>query len=361
MLEGFSDGNGSMPILGLEPFTVPLSEDGSFIPVPEYFDAMCQNAFDSIMPTIKARLDTLNDIREFKDIFTIKDTIRKVLAFRAELLPRFKTLRKRFGLYADVHLQAEFNVATTVSDVCALHRALTTAAKRARALVAQSGRLIKAHRTFTFSEFDDTEVDSGDYDLQVYPPVPRAVGHNFSTRRVYYDKSVFHVEIQYNYQFTEFQQQHAALLTLLDEMGLNLNPAIIWNAIPWSFVVDWVLKVGDFLDRYKLSNMGPVICIRRFIWSIKRGRRISTSRSFGLGLNSVAPWVCHSSDVPVDNTRETAYRRWNVMPSIGSYITTSGLSLHEFSLGVSLITTVIARRNPRQWGIHLPRAKPVAH
>jgi hypothetical protein len=42
----------------------------------------------------------------------------------------------------------------------------------------------------------------------------------------------------------------------LDLFGANLNPAIVWNAIPFSFVVDWFLKVGDYFDKMEVQLFG---------------------------------------------------------------------------------------------------------
>lgn len=38
---------------------------------------------------------------------------------------------------------------------------------------------------------------------------------------------------------------------LLTVAGIELNPGIVWDAIPFSFVVDWFSNVGDFLEQYR--------------------------------------------------------------------------------------------------------------
>lgn len=43
----------------------------------------------------------------------------------------------------------------------------------------------------------------------------------------------------------------ATLRGLLTVAGVELNPGIIWDAIPFSFVVDWFSNVGDFLEQYR--------------------------------------------------------------------------------------------------------------
>lgn len=43
----------------------------------------------------------------------------------------------------------------------------------------------------------------------------------------------------------------------LDTLGLNLSPTVIWNAIPYSFVVDWFANVGDCLKQYDSNWLSP--------------------------------------------------------------------------------------------------------
>lgn len=42
---------------------------------------------------------------------------------------------------------------------------------------------------------------------------------------------------------------------LLDALGFELNPAILWEAIPFSFVVDWFIGVGRYLEGLKLDTL----------------------------------------------------------------------------------------------------------
>jgi hypothetical protein len=35
---------------------------------------------------------------------------------------------------------------------------------------------------------------------------------------------------------------------LRNVLGLNMRPATLWNAIPWSWLVDYLFNIGDMLD-----------------------------------------------------------------------------------------------------------------
>lgn len=42
---------------------------------------------------------------------------------------------------------------------------------------------------------------------------------------------------------------------LLDSLGFELNPNIIWDAVPFTFVIDWFFDVGSWLSRYKVDAL----------------------------------------------------------------------------------------------------------
>jgi hypothetical protein len=89
--------------------------------------------------------------------------------------------------------------------------------------------------------------------------------------------------------------------------------------------------------------MKPTINIRRFLWSVKRHRRIFVSKELGYDLSGpLAPYRNLESPLPVVD--ESAYRRFVGMPSSSSIIS-SGLSSSEFSLGAAL---VITQRRPHK-------------
>lgn len=52
---------------------------------------------------------------------------------------------------------------------------------------------------------------------------------------------------------------------LLDSMGFELNPRIIWDAIPFSFVIDWFFGVGSWLSRFKVDALElPIVLVDAF-------------------------------------------------------------------------------------------------
>lgn len=331
--------------LGLPPF-LTAEPDGSFVAPAGNHDELMSRGLASILPIVKADLSLPNFIYELKDF---RAPIKKVVSvlksdsfIRAALkawgvnaasLRRF-TFKRLLQGSAGHYLNLKFNILPLISDIAKIRSAMSRTESRMADFVTREGKPQNRHFAFSWDEFTTATEE-------VYGGTPGATSPfdgtvNSSSRLVTYEPSVFHMQVQYNYNYTAYQRENALLLSYLDALGLNYNPAIIWNALPWSFVVDWVLGVGRYLDQMKVTHMEPVINIRRALWSIKRTRIVSVAKQTHPARSPLV--VLTTVKLPI--VRETAYRRSLFFPTASS-IQSSGLSSEEFSLGAAL---VIARR-----------------
>jgi hypothetical protein len=327
----------------LPPFIVE-AEDGSFVPPPNDLINLTHAALAAMLPVIKAELSLPNFLIELKDfkrpLLKSAEYFRSgvfINAIRKLGLRSNETFQQLIRRAAGSYLNLSFNLLPFISDVGKIRLAMSRTERRLNDFITRSGSPQNRHYVRYLHEFpdrDDSEVSGGS-----------ATSNSFwddcfssSSRKVTYEESTFHCQIQYNYNYTGYQLEHARMLAQLDSLGLNLNPAIIWNAIPWSFVVDWVAGIGPFLDSLKTENMKPMINIRRYLWSISRKRRITVTKSVRLYRTGT---LIASGQMPV--VVQTAYRRSVGIPTSSS-IALSGLNPKEFSLGAAL---VIARRRRR--------------
>lgn len=370
----FSSKFGSWCIPNVSPPLVVAQADGGFLADPPDLNNLVHLALEATLPAIKAELSLVNSIIELKDFKSLPETISNT----ASLLKRFvgakpsspllggvlsrirnafsisdgPTLREMTRGAADNYLQLEFNILPTISDISGIATALSRTERRINDMIVRQGRLQSKH--FTRYLTAPTYVDSiGSYTLNTgqfsgTSPVPgyssmyNAPDHTWKVVRSVSEVSpTFHAEIEYNYYFTRFQTEHAQLLGLLDALGVNLNPAIIWNAIPWSFVVDWVVGVGRWLNDRAVLNMEPTVNIMRFLWSYKRERTIKYDV-----LSSSNPTPRPRTYTRLPDTHETSYKRQVGLPS-GDSLITSGLSARELSLGLALAITRRRSENVR--------------
>jgi len=314
-----------------------------------------------MLPLIKSELSLVNSIIELKDFLTLKRSLDDItrdikivqsvystvkMSARMTLSRMLKANRARVRTASNAYLQHAFNLSTLVADINGIFRSLSNYEKKMNDLITRSGSVQTRHFRYVWGEHTFAHSDSkgslavSDWSLKDEGLSSGTLTRYQTLRRVVKTESaVFHAQIRYNYLFTDYQIRHAKLLTLLDYFGVNLNPAIIWNAIPWSFVVDWVFGVGRYLDQFKEGAMQPKINIIGYLWSVKRQRRTMVWSGI------TAPAVYHLDGLPkvdilLPMVDETAYRRQVETVGVSS-ITSSGLSLKEISLGAAL---VLARR-----------------
>jgi len=313
-----------------------------------------------MLPTVKGQLSLLNSIFELKDIMSVKKSAGLLISAIKELSTLIlggknlgQTLKQLARLGGDHYLQWKFNVAPLISDVQGIYRALANYERRINDLITRSGKLRTCHYS---KSLDDGGVIVSDWTTEGGMPYPLSKeGHGTyylsglksERRTVNTMPTKFHAQIQYNYLYDGFQREHAHVLALLDALGVNLNPAIIWNAIPWSFVVDWLIGVSRWLDNLKIGNMEPKINILQYSWSVKRERRIFVdlrvkANKYYSGYSSGQYPAEYMSSPGI---LETSYRRQCGLPA-RSWFETSGLSSTEFSLGAALVITR-SRRHKR--------------
>lgn len=344
----------NLPALASSQTGDPDSDYSEVAPL-EGLNELISTSLTKMWPTIKAELSLVNSLIELKDMRSLPETasrIRKWVSSYAKFGNSKRTLRDLTRTTADGYLQEKFNLIPAVQDLVSLWRSIVDLNSKCSELLAHEGKLSTKHYVRVIDN-DGGHVNSTEnVSLLRAGPVPFPIndwGPNgepglrpyyrvLFTRRVEYSPTLFHAELQYSYSYTGLQREHARLLTLLDRLGVNANPAIVWNAIPWSFVVDWVLGVSRWLTTQRLNAMEPRVGIHRFLYSYRRSRHITVScdiinfKSYYTG-DGTEDFVVERTLLPP--VFESAYCRSVELPDVAS-LTTSGLSLTELSLATAL-------------------------
>lgn len=327
------------PEQGLPKFSDDTLEKTVFVPFPASVDTLVQRALASMMPKIKSDLSLINSVLELKDFVSLKHFAKSAESFLLDLAFLGLKTRKKETASALVRmsssgfLQYKFNIAPLVSDIVGIIRSMSAVDKQLSALINRAGRLRVSHFGLHLNEYVPYSEASHTFVLgpseSYYPPMKG----NRSSRQVYTEPSYFHAEMKFNYNFTSYQLEHARLLSFLDFFGVKANPSIIWNAIPWSFAVDWVLSIGRWLNQFEVSNMEPKINIVDFLWSIKRSRRI-TAAAVRSSWDSNP--LHRPLGVSMPTVTETSYKRVAGLPTYNALLA-SGLNSKEFTLGAALV------------------------
>jgi hypothetical protein len=164
-----------------------------------------------------------------------------------------------------------------------------------------------------------------------------------------YSLARLNAEIEYTYDFGDLTRANAQLLGHLDSLGMGRNPVKdLWELVPWSFVVDWMVGIGRYLDRLDSPLLKPRIAVYRFCFSTTVHR--STTIDFSVGPRSGTELDnCDGGGAGRYVTVvENAYKRVIIDPNtVVGGLTTSGLSPKEVTLATALLLSRNRRRSKR--------------
>lgn len=128
------------------------------------------------------------------------------------------------------------------------------------------------------------------------------------------------------------------LKVLTAALGFELNPRIIWDALPFTFVLDWFFEVGSFLNMYRIDTYQlPILYVDSYL-QYKERVKIESSTQICYGRTDFVIWP-RSHGVTTDS--EFFHR----MPILPDYTTLSGLgwkspTTKQLLLSVSLATVL---------------------
>jgi hypothetical protein len=127
----------------------------------------------------------------------------------------------------------------------------------------------------------------------------------------------------------------------LDTLRFRRDPSIIWNAIPFTFVVDWFVNVANYLEQFAVDNLGIKVEIVDFCSSVKQSIRADSYMAHWENTGS-GPFRI-GAERQYQSAALTAYERRTMLPNLGHALTLSGLSVNEAYLSAALIGANIKR------------------
>jgi hypothetical protein len=222
----------------------------------------CQRAIEAMTPTLESGFSLGNFLYEIREI--------------SSLIKWWRRGRSLFKNLSDATLNYNFGVRPFLMDVRNSVRGLLSLQDRLAELKAGAGKLQVRH----YSEEDNGLDFEESWDFNTN-------NEGRATYRV--PQAKYCASMTYTYQYPDLDRAHEELYALLDTFGLQLNPQIIWDAIPYSFVVDWFFDVGDYLSQLRKKWIDVQITIKDFGVSCKFEFSGSTTmRGYGA---IPSPWV----------------------------------------------------------------------
>jgi hypothetical protein len=179
---------------------------------------------------------------------------------------RLKVLKDIVKRLTGAHLEASFGIVPFVADIVQTYTSLTELEYKIKILRRYAGRKQKRHFKRAFSDLPES-ITSGfplEDGWQWLPTVdvawPSPYNTEFRPPLTYYQKwvwiqpPIYHAQIEYIYSIPAMTEAEASVLAHLDALGLKLDPSIIWNAIPYTFLIDWIADVSGFLKTFSRDN-----------------------------------------------------------------------------------------------------------
>jgi len=201
----------------------------------------------------QAHMNTTFD-RLRPDLTTV--SVPNFLADLDDLGSLVKLWQKRNSLaknLAGLHLNYKFGWKPTIGDIKDAISGVVAVKSKLEAFEASLGKIIQSHTTIEKS----SNTVSANY---------RVPGGPLQSYRATVTRECIGYIAYKPQPLPVMNSFHKAILSFLDTLGFELNPRIIWDALPFTFVIDWFLGVGNLLGRFKVDTLElPILLVDGFL------------------------------------------------------------------------------------------------
>lgn len=139
------------------------------------------------------------------------------------------------------------------------------------------------------------------------------------TQAVNVENFSYHATCDYAYRIPDYGRLTRALAAL-DVFGINLSVSDLWEIVPFSFVVDWFVNVGNMLKRFDFVNLPVEVEIYDFCDSITFELTQARLPIGNITVDLPDPTLMSSWTVTPGFAsflyKEHAYYRWRRFPSL---------------------------------------------
>lgn len=300
-------------------------------------------AFEAMKPSFEGDLQLTNFLLELLDL-------KQILS----LAGRWGSMIKSFHAYLDLlrrsgggkisaatalkataveiasgHLTWSFGIKPFIGDVMKMYAMLSEWSQRISDFLNRRGVPQVRHYSKTILN------DEGVTDSSLGPS---SRGHVTYTRSV----KMF-ATMRYIYDCPDIVTFGQKLDVFRDSLGLRFGLPQLWEAIPFSFVVDWFYRVGDWLEQ----NQEPLFPVKLTVndYCVSYKCKIDTSGLFELQGARLGPDPYFQG---IGTKSHRKYVRERQLPSSGATFINSGhYGQNQLALSASLLTCLSSRRGSR--------------
>jgi hypothetical protein len=303
------------------------------VPTTAAIDGFNAEAFAAMSPSFETDLQLTNSLLELIELKQILKLGLRWGKFAKNLKKRFQLLKRQGArralmqtarTIAEGHITWAFGIRPFISDCEKLYSVFTQWSSSINDFLAR--RKVEQVRHYTKT----LEDESGEVDYVVSQT--RCVTEFNRSCKLY-------ATMRYTYDCGDLQSLADQCNILRDKLGLRFGLAELWEAIPFSFVVDWFLRVGDFLER----NRKPLVKIDLTVTDYCISYKAEMSKT---GFTRLLNGRLTPHDFQrVGYVIQKEYVRKRTLPNSGSTFINSGhYGQNQLALSASLLTLLSTNR-----------------
>ena len=268
-------------------------------------------AYNGFQDQIPTSVSLPNSIYELKDIKGLIPTIDKGSLS--------KTAANNFLGY-------QFGVLPMVSDIKAVIEMSAKVEDRIKHLISINGKTTDLSYN---KELVQEEPFSFFRGISGFGTSEGSDGITFKRQSV---RTKLHIGGKLSLDLQDLKDAHSSLKGLLASSGFNHPGRVIWNAIPYSFVVDWFFHVGKIMDNLRIQPFGGRYDAHDFWYSVKSDATyIAIAHT---NLESSYPIIGNPT---LGTVHVKSYDRLPGFPASSLFLTDGSLSPTQQVLGLAML------------------------
>lgn len=249
------------------------------------------------------------------------------------LLSPFGGAKSLIGRYSNAYLWYMFGIAPMIKTIQGVIDLMRTVRSKIADIRRRAKRLQTRHYAIPIDIVSGVELPEGDSSLVFSENVG-----DFRVVRLFADtqwvtEPKYHATMKFRYDVSELSDLELELRAWGEAMDLFDPLAILWNAIPFSFVLDWFTNMGDWIEQLLRTPAIPIV-IEDFSHSVK----------FSYKTELYIHWWGESLIAPIARGTKSYYERRRDVPSMYTGLDFRPPSATAVSLGAALIGQAVSNR-----------------
>lgn len=237
-----------------------------------------QMAMEAMIPELEGKFSLPVFLGEFRDI-------RSLLKYVIELYTKLRFMellmnafRKPLREISDHWLSAVFGWLPFVRDIKTIIQRFSEMEEKFFQFFVNANKRQTLHyekrlspETFQnlgwFTQVSTHVCDVHD-DLPYAESLFEAIAFDIDSRKTV-ENLKFCATMEFEYRIPSLESFWTHLAAAFDYWGVNFSPSDIWALVPFSFVVDWVVGIGPWLEQFDSKNLSVQVVIYDYCHSIK--------------------------------------------------------------------------------------------